>query len=268
MADDDLSTLVAAVHSSAKYRTISPDLVAWIGTRELKVRKSLKMAEKETRSKIHQVATSYISKPLDYIGFTDQLSTLSKDPSHVELKPFCERVMRQHASTMERLPILESFYQEIFSRLPPVHSIIDLGCGLNPLALPWMKASPGVRYLAIDLFQDMMDFIRTLFYKIGIKGTVRTQNLVDRIPTEPSDLAFLLKLIPCLEQLDKNIGIKLLENIPANHLVVSFPVASLSGRNRGMLQNYEQHFHTLCEGHDWKIEKIGFSSELVFIVHK
>ncbi len=268
MTDEELSTLVAAIHSSRKYTTISPDLVAWIGERELKVRKKLKIAEKETRSKLHQVATSYLNKPLDFIGYTDQISTLSNDPSNLELRTFCKHIMKQHASTMERFSILEPFYQEIFSRLPPVHSILDLGCGLNPLALPWMKVCPGVRYMAIDLFQDMMVFIQAFFNHTGIDGTASTRNLVDHIPTVPVDLAFLLKLIPCLEQLDKNIGRKLLETIRAKHLVVSFPVASLSGRDRGMPQNYEQHFYALCEGRGWKIEKIGFSSELVFHIQK
>ena len=72
------------------------------------------------------------------------------------------------------------------------------------------------------------------------------------------------KTIPCLEQVDKTIGRRLLEQIQAEVLLVSFPVHSLGGRSKGMLQFYENHFRQLAADLPWRITRFEFASELVF----
>ena len=34
--------------------------------------------------------------------------------------------------------------------------ILDLACGLNPLAAAWMPLAPGATYHAVDVYQDMV----------------------------------------------------------------------------------------------------------------
>jgi 16S rRNA (guanine(1405)-N(7))-methyltransferase len=78
----------------------------------------------------------------------------------------------------------------------------------------------------------------------------------------------VLKAIPCLEQIDKSAGRRLLDGLKAKHMVVSFPVASLGGRNKGMAANYEARFWELAEGREWSVKKMLFKSELVFVVSR
>ena len=82
----------------------------------------------------------------------------------------CE-IMRHHASTRERLPILDVFYPAIFAELGEVHSILDIACGLNPLAIPWMPLPQDATYHALDIYADMMHFIGEYMHLTGINGT-------------------------------------------------------------------------------------------------
>ena len=59
---------------------------------------------------------------------------------------------------------------------------------------------------------------------------------------------FLLKALPCLEQIDKAAPARLLEYIPAEHLLVSYPVHSLGGRAKGMVAHYEAQLNCAADG--------------------
>jgi 16S rRNA (guanine(1405)-N(7))-methyltransferase len=74
----------------------------------------------------------------------------------------------------------------------------------------------------------------------------------------------VLKTIPCLEQVDPDVGRRLLEALNARVMLVSFPAQSLGGRNRGMVENYSTHFADLMKDHDWQIERFLFPTEVVF----
>jgi 16S rRNA (guanine(1405)-N(7))-methyltransferase len=78
----------------------------------------------------------------------------------------------------------------------------------------------------------------------------------------------MLKIIPCLEQVDKSAGSRLLEAVNAQHILVSFPARSLSGYHKGMLHNYEAHFQTLTEGKHWHVQRFEFENELACVVSK
>jgi len=149
-----------------------------------------------------------------------------------------------------------------------VTSLLDLACGLNPLALPWMPLAADAPYYACDIYSGQMEFLNRFLAHLGRPGRTELCDLTTELPAQPVQVALLLKTIPCLEQVDKSIGTRLLEGIPAEHLLVSFPVASLGGRGKGMLENYEAHFIQLTAGRGWLIQRFEFSSELAFLVSR
>ena len=260
--------LTKLVLESSKYAHISTDLVQWLIQREMVNSKKEKKIIQRTRSKLHQVASAFQEKPIPYSKWLSELDNLPQDFSLNEVQSFCSEYMTWHSSTNERLPILEEFYKIIFEKTGPVKTILDLACGLNPLAIPWMGLSKSVQYYGYDIYTDQANFINKFFQHMKITGHIEVTNLVSDIPAHKADIAFLLKTIPCLEQLDKSIGLRLLEGINAKTIAVSFPVASLGGKGKGMLQNYESHFWQLISGKSWKAEKFLFPSELVFLLKK
>jgi 16S rRNA (guanine(1405)-N(7))-methyltransferase len=265
-----LDSLVAEVLASPKYRNVSAEVVRRIGGRELAMRKSLKEAVKATHNKLHQVGGVYFEKRPGYAADLALLAQAAGEPE--ALREACRVILRQHASTRERLPILDHFFAESLAGLGPIRSVIDLGCGLNPLAIPWMPLADGARYLALDMYSDLIDFLGGAFPLLNCAGRAETCDILGSpagsLPDELADLALMLKIIPCLEQVDKSAGARLLEGVHARHVLVSFPIRSLSGYHKGMGRTYEDHFLTLVDGRPWRVQRFEFANELAFLVSK
>jgi 16S rRNA (guanine(1405)-N(7))-methyltransferase len=283
---EHITELIQAVQSSQKYAAIDEALIRSIGLRELAARRNLKEAVKATKNKLHQVAGAYLDARLPYNEWlalletavagderrttNDERRTTNDDESlpNSKLYQACLEIMRHHASTRERLPILERFYATTLAALAPVRSVIDLACGLNPLALPWMPLAPDARYYACDIYADMIAFLNGFFALAGVHGQARICDLAAGAPDEPADLALVLKALPPLEQQAKHAGRDLLRALKARHILVSFPAHSLGGRGKGMAENYEQRFRALADAEGWAIERFMFPTELAFLVRK
>lgn len=271
--EQQLDSLVEAVLANPKYRQVSADLVRTIAGQELAKRGNAKETIKAIKNKLHQIGGAYQSGREAYVKWLAELNAALQSGNREVLLATSQRLMSHHASTRERLPILDRFYSTILASLPPVSSVIDVACGLNPLALPWMPLAPGATYAACDIYTDMIDFLNGFFALLqkhdeaAVTGSAQLCNILTSCPTEHADVAFVLKTIP-FEQVDKAAGHRLLRALNADYLVVSFPIHSLGGRSKGMLTNYETHFRELVAGEDWEIQRIEFPGELVFVVKK
>lgn len=259
-----IDKLAQAVLDSAKYHTINPELVRRVAADELAKGRKFKDAVKAIKNKLHQVGGAYLGAAIDYPAWLESLRAAAPDAR----LGVCQQIMALHASTKERLPILETFYQTIFAKLPRFSSLLDVACGLNPLALPWMRLPSDTTYYACDIYADMVDFIGSTLDIFGQPGEAFERDVVGAPPAQKVDVALILKAIPCLEQIDKGAGERLLESIQADHLVVSYPVHSLGGRGKSMRENYESSFIELVAGKNWGIEKLVFETELVFLISK
>jgi 16S rRNA (guanine(1405)-N(7))-methyltransferase len=265
--DKRLEELVGAVVESPKYRAISQELIRRIGRRELAARRSLKEAVKATRNKLHQVAGAYLDGKPEYPAWAEQLAAAAQ-AGDGELRRASLRIMQHHASTRERAGILETFYAQALAGLPPIRSLLDVACGLNPLARPWMPLAADATYYACDIYADMIAFLNDYFRLAGVRGQAQVCDLAGGPPQQPVDLALVLKALPPLEQLDKRAGLNLLRALNAEYLLVSFPARSLGGRDKGMVEHYASRFLALAEAEGWPVERFEFATELAFRVRK
>jgi 16S rRNA (guanine(1405)-N(7))-methyltransferase len=264
--DSMLDRLVEKVTASSGYRGIARELIASVGTRELAKRRSLKEAVKATKSKLHQVAGAYFPQQ-EYARWLAMLQEASSQ-GREELKSACREVMRQHASTRERLPILDDFYARTLGDLPPPRRVLDLGCGLNPLAIPWMPLASDAEYCAYDVYPDLAAFLTACLPLLGVHGTAGVADLTAAPPSEPADVALLLKLLPPLERLDPIAPARLLDALNAEYLLVSYPVHSLGGRRKGMVATYDAQMERRLTGKGWRVVRFEFATELVFRIQK
>ncbi|MCA9899976.1 MAG: 16S rRNA methyltransferase [Ardenticatenaceae bacterium] len=265
MPEELLEQLTEQVLQGAKYREIAPELVRRIGAQELDKRRSLKEAVKATKNKLHQVGGAYQQTKLNYEKSLDLLrETAVSQPT--QLRTTCHQLMQAHASTRERLSILDEFYETIFAELPPVHTVLDLACGLNPLAYPWLPLPGDVEFTAVDIYGDMLNFIQDFFELAGVNGRTQQRDIIGNPPTEPYDLILLLKTLPCLEQVDKHAAVNLLDAVNGSYLVISYPAQSLGGRSKGMVENYTEQFMGLVNGRNWQLHRFEFATELAFLV--
>lgn len=264
-SDEVIAEIVHSVLSSPRYATITPPLVRRIALQEQPKGRDLKETVKAVKNKLHQVAGAYLVHRPNYPALLERLQAAASQ-SEAALRLALRQIMAVHASTRERLPILDQFYTRLLAELPPVHSILDLACGFHPLAIPWMGLSPGVKYMAVDIYHDMMEFLSLAMRYLHISAHTLAQDVLESCPEDEFDLVFLLKTIPCLEQVDKQAGRILFDRLRARRLIVSFPARSLGGKEKGMVENYEQHFYELTSGRGWDIRRFEFPSELAFLI--
>jgi 16S rRNA (guanine(1405)-N(7))-methyltransferase len=258
-----LDSLVESVAATTKYKNISPELVRNIGVSELAKGSSLKTAIKATKSKLHQVGGAYQEGRID---FDNKLQILRAASSEEAWRSSCREIMGLHASTRERLPILDDFYHTILSGISPPQRVMDIACGLNPLATSWMPLSGNAFYIAYDIYSDMMQFIGDYMQLARLEGRAEVRDVIHNPPTETVDLALLLKTLPCLEHLEKGTSKRLLDTIQARYLLITYPVSSLGGRPKGMISTYDAQFAALLERRNWTAHRFLFSSELAFLV--
>ncbi len=282
-ADDALEQVVAAVQASARYRAVAEPLIRSVAARELSKRKGLKDTIKATKNKLHQVAGAYIEEPRYDAWLAELRSVWSATEGVAREREQARRdalrkVMARHASTRERLPILDQFYAQTLAGFGPVRSVIDIACGLNPLTLSWAPLAEDVEYYACDIFGDMMGFLAGYFAleqaheRAGLRGSAVLRDVIADPPTQRADLALILKAIPCLEQVDKSAGERILRACHADRMLISFPAHSLGGRSKGMVENYEARFHDLLAqsgiASGAQVQRFEFATELAFLVSR
>jgi 16S rRNA (guanine(1405)-N(7))-methyltransferase len=254
--------------SGAKYRNLMPAFIRRICEQECAKGRSHKEAVKAVRGKLHQAGAAYQEKGIPYDQLKSGLESLNQSSPLDEWKTFGLTAMEHHASTSERLPILEKFFQQTLAEIAPVHSILDLACGLNPLAFAFMPLAKEAAYLAGDIYLDMVEFLNQAFQKAPLQGQAFPLDLADEIPQQPVQVAFLLKTLPCMEQQAKDYGRRLLFELKAEHLLVSFPIYSLGGRSKGMVEHYDQYLQDVTAGQSWRIQRFDFSTELAYLISK
>ena len=265
--DSRINELVAAIRKSNKYQAITPDLIQHIGMQELARHSNFKQAIKATRTRLHQIGGAFLNAKINYTKWLNIFSATPNMQDPIFIQNTCD-MMRLHTSTHERLPILEKFFTTTLQSIAPIHSVMDLACGLNPLAIPWMPLAKNFTYYACDIFEDMLIFLNDFFKLTQVDGLAFACDLSQSLPAQPVQLAYLLKTLPCLEQLDSQIGFNLIENILADHILISYPVKSLGGREKGMLETYKQRFAELTQGRGWQIQTFEFSTELAFLLSR
>jgi 16S rRNA (guanine(1405)-N(7))-methyltransferase len=263
----DVEQIVANVLASRKYGRVCPDTVRRIAGQEWAKRQALKPAIKATKAKLHQVWAAY-ETPIDYGRAYDNLHVAYGDRGEEGIRAACRELLGLHASTRERLPHLEDFYARIFAQTGMPHAVLDLACGMHPLAVPWMGLPAGAAYHAYDIDLERTAFLARYLDLAGLTGQAHLHDVICAPPREHADLAFLLKSAPCLEQQHRGSTLALLDALAVSHVVVSYPVKSLGRREKGMLAHYVRAFEQMCAGRPWPVTRLDFQTELVFVVEK
>jgi 16S rRNA (guanine(1405)-N(7))-methyltransferase len=256
--------VLKAVAESRRYRHIAPGLIARLAAEEIPKSKNDAEAEKRTKRRLHQIFGAYATS-LPYDKLIAQLEAAQNDPA--QFKETCATLLRRHASTAERLPDLENFYDPIFQITGQPTSILDFACGLNPLTIPWMNLPPTTTYLAADIDMEMTRFLDAFLQLAPINGQAITNDLVASPPPASADVAFLFKTLPCLQHQSSDL-LSILDKIQAKWLIISFPTRSLGNRNKGMTATYSAFLQNLINPRSWKSHELLLPSELIFILKK
>jgi 16S rRNA (guanine(1405)-N(7))-methyltransferase len=264
--DQDVVELVQKITNSKKYRTIHRNTIERI-VKQCLEKYEMKQVEKKARNILHRVwSTYYLHRP----DFGYLLDELKKNLSFgIDTKNCVLSILPIQSSTRERIPLLNRFYQDIFLITGCPSSIIDHGCGLNPLTTPWMKLPKSTKYHGFDIDGDQIQFLQAALQLLGLEDQIKASLadvMVDRF--DYVDVVFMLKLLPLLEQQSKGSSLEIMQKQQCEYMVISFPIKSLSGNERGMTKFYSSWFKNVVKNEPWKYEELLFETELVFVIRK
>ncbi len=264
-----LDSLIQAVETSRKYRDLQipqatlMDILAY----ESQHSNSRKELEANFRKSLHNVMAPYLEE-INYPAETAALKELhDQDPSQGTLKAWCQDRMRLHASSRERLPYLDAFYQKIFAVTGTPGSILDLACALDPLGLPWMNLPPTTSFFAYDIHQPRLAFLQTFFQLFYPQAQAIHQDILTDIPAQKVDCAFFFKEAHRLEKRRPGSNRELFAGLNVRWLVVSLPSRDLAGHHS--LETYHTSLvKRSIEGLPWHLTTDMVGDELIFFIQK
>ena len=241
-----LERIVRSVAASRKYAGVVEGVVRRAASRALEAGVSEREALARTRRKLHQLTGAFIDPVLHrrieaILGSLEQCPRGPAEAWTDALREASLGILALHASTAERIAECEELYRAIYAGFgaAPLR-VLDLGCGLNPFALPWMRLPPGTEYHAVDLDRRIIGFVDRYHRLRAQPGSaVAGDVLGGGLPPGKWDVVLLLKLLPTLEREEPGSPERLIRSLDATLFAVSYPRTSLGGRRKGMDEHYE-----------------------------
>ncbi len=193
--------------------------------------KNIRQLIKDIRARIRKVYGLFLDKSIKKRD--ELLDAVSKtDNKNVKIELIL-KILSLHLSTKERINYMAELYEKVFSITGKPKIILDLGCGLNPLTVPFMNISD-VKYYASELNKSDVDFLNRFFKIMAIDGKAVKMDLLkdySQIRKYSCDVCFLFKVLESLDEIKKFTSHKVLENISAKYFVVSFPLKTVTGKD-------------------------------------
>jgi 16S rRNA (guanine(1405)-N(7))-methyltransferase len=261
----DLESLMAQLRAGKTYKGLDlpeetlRDLLALELSRYQKPAEALKSA----RAKLHNVMAPYLGD-LDYAQAAQELQAAFAGGQPAAVRDTCRAFLQQHDSTRERLAYLEDFYKGIFSICGQPGCLLDLACGLNPFALPWMGLPADARFYAYDIHPARIALINEFLRLSGCQPLAEVRDFLVRPPQVEADAAFLFKEAHRLEKRRKGCNRALWAALKVKYLFVSLPKRSLDGK-RDLRERMRGLVADNLNPTDWEAQgELDFPGETVY----
>jgi 16S rRNA (guanine(1405)-N(7))-methyltransferase len=261
----DVAAIAAEIAATRKYADVHAESIARAAQAALRTSpKRLSDAVHYAKEKLHQWCGAYREGEVAKLERRLEESTFAggDDPA---ARAFAEEAMRLHASTAERIPEIDAIGAALRDESAGALEVVDLCAGANAFALPWVKLDPTTRYLGYDIDGRFVSFVAKWLGRTRL-GSIDHRDLLAAPIRAPGAVAWLLKSAPCLERQESGSVARLLRAVGARRVVVSYPTKSLSGREKGMTENYAQQAAELAGALGATLRSREFVSELLFIL--
>jgi 16S rRNA (guanine(1405)-N(7))-methyltransferase len=250
--------LLEQVKNKKEFRGLSDNFVSRILVRcsekyDVTKLKDQKKLIKETRAKLREIHGAFRRRTYNKKEFF-----LSEIKSWDD-EEGCAKVLKTHISTNERIDFNEELYENIRERVD-YKSVLDLGCGFNVFAMPYMGK---IDYYGVDVNKEETDFCNSFLEKCGIRGAVRWGDVLSFDSFVKTDVTFLFKMLDAIESLERGSTKYLLEKIPSKYVVASFATRSLGGKKR-ISSKRLKWFEELVQVE----EKFELGDEIYYIIKK
>lgn len=170
--------------------------------------------------------TQRLADGVDALGELAAEGVDSKDPRTIAAR---NEIVASHVSTRERVPDLDAFFTALFELAPAPASILDVGCGVQPLLYPFDgDGSATSNYLGLDRDSSIVAAVDAWGRNIGgerlrARRWSLSEGFTAVVGPEPDgnfSLALGLKLIPVVARQERDL-LTLFQDIPARRFLVS-----------------------------------------------
>ena len=177
-------------------------------------------------------------------------------------------LLKSHQSSKERLPYYEKIYEHFWKITGVPETILDLGCGMNPISFEFMKLKQ-LEYHAYDISKYDLGIIKSYFDNKKIKCVTKVFDATtDKYVFDKNfDVCFCFKLFEILEttkshKLSEDIFLK----IPCDFLIASFNTRTLG--NKPMKRARRIWFEVMLERLGFKFNTLIIPNEIFYIINK
>ncbi len=255
--------VVAALQQARKYAHLCPQTLQrtamWACLRYAKHDEAIKAAKR----KLHQVFASYLSNDWRKVEkLLHQVDWQNDD----EVERSARQVLQWHTSSAERIDDLTDLYRQWWAITGVPESLVDLGGGLHGFALPWMGLPRSTRYNLTEIDTRLVALVNQWLQGWGQAGQAHALDLLVTPWTQQVDVALLLKVAPCLEQQEPGATLRLLRDIPARWIIVSFPTRSLGGRDKGMSAHYDEQMQQWANALQRPLQVVAMTRETYYLL--
>ena len=263
----DIDGMVIEILASKKYGSIDASVVERICKETAAKFPKAKDALKAAKNELHIIHEAFL-----YNGCHKKarafLSQLTSGFSKEQLDDVCIQIMQLHASTKERIEQIREIYSYLSRHITCCSTVMDIGCGFSPFALPLLFEKPGA-YIAYDINRETIELLNE-FFSIT-QSTLYEARLLDAASTTPdvsADIVLLFKLLPILQQQKKGRGFSLLAELTFQKMIISFPLKSMTGKGKGMELFYSSLMESNLPPSLRIIDIQSFSNEMFYVVDK
>jgi len=258
-----INEIAEEILHSKKYSNVDRAVVERIIAETIPKYPKHKDVIKAVKKELHIIHESFLQADC-HIKAGNILDSYSGDAKND--KELSLRIMALHTSTKERLGQAAEIYEHISRYVKSEDTIIDIGCGFNPFTLPFFHEKPK-NYFAFDINLSTVQTLNAYFKCAGLPYSAEISDAVIQTPGVHGDVLFMFKLFPLLERQKKGRAFEIMVNLDCKISIISFPLESTSGREKGMEAFYSAEFEKGLPSDFSITEKVKFTNEMFYIVN-
>jgi len=219
---------------------------------------------KLTRQKLH---SAYGVFQKDKGRVMDLLDELKRTENEHEIFSIHRMLLSSVLSTKERLPFYEELYTKIFAITGWPKSILDLGCGFNPMSFPFMRLEE-VDYYAYDINEEDIRILNEYFGIMGddLNGKAKLFKFEDYTEFPKADICFLFKVLDILDKKGHKKSEELIKSLKCRWIVASFSTKTVSGKP--MRHSYRGWMDRMLKRLGYEFKVLEFENEIFYVIKK
>jgi 16S rRNA (guanine(1405)-N(7))-methyltransferase len=243
---------------------------------EIRRTRAFKDAAAAAKRQVYHALRRYRADDGQYAAALTRLQQGGASLAHGELTTIIAQITNGHASTRERMADEQAFNGFLAQAIGPAATLLDVGCGVQPLRFPF-DALPGLSmYAAVDSNRRSIDAVAAFAAAAG-NGVLRPQcnDLSGGWPSVLAafeiaedgcfDVALMLKLVPVVARQAKDV-LAVLTKTPARRWIVTGSSVSLAKRASIARRERQVLLRFIADSGRNIVSEFSFGEEFGFVV--